>query len=197
MKLTSPFKSVQRIKVLVLDTYGVYKDSRIESAHLRSACAYTIEGEVGQWIRLNKRWRFLYDKKDLTPELSSHFGEYPFVCLRDGRTVFPESIQPFDQRFGNLLAGLAAHAPSEPSQGSSEDTATSLSVPSPPKKSRRRTFPCPFCRREIEAMPPTVCPNCKTGIPADAKDVSLRWPEHRNRSPDNTEGNDGRHIADS
>lgn len=70
-------------------------------------------------------------------------------------------------------------------------------VPPPPEKRRKKnSYPCPVCRHELQDLPPLVCPNCNTGIPADAKEVSLRWPEHKNVSPDNSDGNDGRHIAD-
>lgn len=196
MKLTSPFRSVRRIKVLVIDAYGVYSGARIESAHLKSACAYEIEGESGEWVRLNRSWRFLYNKESLTTALSSHFGEHPFICLRDGRSVSPSSLIPFATRFDRLLREIAESASKQNNEGDSKKESPSQASGAPAKMRKKRSFPCPVCRHELEAAPPLICPNCKTGIPADAKDVSLHWPDHKNVSPDSSEGNDGRHIAD-
>lgn len=67
-----------------------------------------------------------------------------------------------------------------------------------PRRRKVKAYPCPVCRHELEYAPPLICPNCQTGIPDDAKNMSsLLWPEHSNTSPDGYEGNDGRHIADS
>lgn len=62
---------------------------------------------------------------------------------------------------------------------------------------RKSGYLCPFCRSEIPIKPPTVCPKCATGIPADSGKPSLIWPEHSNQAPDTRDGAEGRHIADS
>lgn len=197
MKLNPPFRSIRRVKVLVLDTYGVYSGAKIESAHLKSACAYEIEGESGEWVRLSRRWRFLYNKESLTFAFSSHFGEHPFVCLRDGRAISPSSLIPFALRFDRLLKEIAEAASKQNNVGDGKGKSTSEAPRAPEKRRKKKSFPCPVCRHELQTAPPLVCPNCNTGIPADAKDTSsLHWPEHKNASPDSSEGNDGRHIAD-
>lgn len=196
MKLNPPFRSIRKVKVLVLDTYGVYSGAKIESAYLKSACAYEIEGESGEWVRINKRWRFLYNKDSLTIALSSHFGEHPFACLRDGRALSPTSLIPFVRRFDCLLKEITESSSKQNNVGDSKRKSTSPVSGGPEKKRKKKSFLCPICRHELETAPPLICPNCKTGIPADAKNTSLHWPDHKNVSPDSSEGNDGRHIAD-
>ena len=196
MKLNPPFLSIRRIKVLVLDAYAVYSGATIKSAHLTYACVYEIDGESGEWVRLNKRWKFHYYKESLTNALSSHFGDYPFVCLHDGRNISPNSLIPFAKRFDCLLKEISECSTKEKNLTNLKGKSTSPLPIAPQKERKKKSFPCPVCRHNLDTSPPLICPNCKTGIPADVKDDCLHWPEHKNVSPDSNEGIDGRHIAD-
>ena len=156
-----------------------------------------MEAESGEWVRLNKVWRYLYWLDQLTPEISSHFGDHPFVCLRDGRAVSPEHLQSFRNRFESLFSELAATVPTSITESVEDGVSVSQKTNGCEANPNRKVFRCPFCRYELEGTLPMVCSKCNTGIPEDARHVSLRWPEHKNKSPDKSEGNDGRHIADS
>ena len=62
----------------------------------------------------------------------------------------------------------------------------------------RKSWPCPFCRHELHHPPPTICPKCNTGIPAEMGRSSLHWGSTGDHhSPDSRGGGDGRHSADN
>lgn len=89
----------------------------------------------------------------------------------------------------------AEEASSKP-ETSSLNSTTDAATDTPRKAHRGKPFQCPVCRHEIRMSPPTICPNCKTGIPRDVRGVSLIWSCNSEGAPDRREGNDGRHIAD-
>ena len=116
------------------------------------------------------------------------------MCIRDRS---PSSLIPFATRFDNLLKEIAESASKLNDESSRKGASTPQTSKIPEKKRKKKILPCPVCRHGLETESPLICPNCQTGIPADVKDMSLHWPEHKNTSPDSSEGNDGRHIADS